>query len=60
MFVSSQVLLNNKKPCTEAAGSKKIEVKTDADSVLEMQRINEQFEELDNRLNVVLGNILVN
>jgi hypothetical protein len=49
-----------KNPAPKAAGSKKIEVKTDADSVLEMQRINEQFEELDNRLNVLLGNILVN
>jgi NAD/NADP transhydrogenase beta subunit len=37
-----------------------LENKTDADSVLEMQRINEKFEELDVRLNVLLGNTLVN
>ena len=30
------------------------------DSLLEMQMINEKFEELDDRLNVLLGNILVN
>ena len=32
----------------------------DADSICEMQRINENYEELDDRLNVLLGNILVN
>lgn len=37
-----------------------LEDKTDADSVREMQQINEKFEELDDRLNVVLGNTLVN
>jgi hypothetical protein len=37
-----------------------LEVKTDDDSVREMQRINEKFEELDDRLNVLLGNTLVN
>jgi hypothetical protein len=37
-----------------------LENKTDPESLLEMQRINEKFEELDDRLNVVLGNILVN
>lgn len=37
-----------------------LEVKTDDDSVREMQMINEKFEELDDRLNVLLGNILVN
>lgn len=37
-----------------------LENKTDADSLSEMQRINEKFEELDDRLNVLLGNILVN
>jgi hypothetical protein len=34
--------------------------KTDADSVLEMQRINEKLEELTDRLNILLGNTLVN
>jgi len=37
-----------------------LENKTDADSVSEMQRINEKFEELTDRLNFVLGNILAN
>jgi hypothetical protein len=37
-----------------------LEDNTDADSVLELQRINEQFEELTDRLNVLLGNTLVN
>ncbi len=37
-----------------------LETKTDEDSVLELQRINEKFEELTDRLNVLLGNILVN
>ena len=37
-----------------------LENKTDAESVNEMQRINEKFEELTDRLNVLLGNILVN
>jgi len=37
-----------------------LEAKTDADSVLELQRIKEKFEDLDDRLNVLLGNILVN
>lgn len=37
-----------------------LETKTDAESEREMQRLNEKFEELDDRLNVVLGNILVN
>jgi hypothetical protein len=37
-----------------------LENNNDADSFLEMKRINEKFEELDNRLNVLLGNILVN
>jgi len=37
-----------------------LETKTDAESEREMQRLNEKFEELDDRLNVLLGNILVN
>ena len=37
-----------------------LENKTDAESILELQRINEQFEELTDRLNVLLGNTLVN
>jgi len=37
-----------------------LENKTDADSLLELQRINKKFEELTDRLNVLLGNILVN
>ena len=37
-----------------------LETKTDAESLCEMQRINEKFEELDDRLNILLGNILVN
>jgi len=37
-----------------------LENKTDVESVREMQIINEKFEELTDRLNVVLGNTLVN
>ena len=37
-----------------------LEDKTDEESVYEMQMINEKFEELDDRLNVLLGNILIN
>ena len=37
-----------------------LENKTDAESVSELQIINEKFEELTDRLNVLLGNILVN
>ena len=38
-----------------------LENKTDDDdSVLELQKINEKFDELTDRLNVVLGNTLVN
>jgi hypothetical protein len=37
-----------------------LETKTDEKSVREMQRINEKFEMLTDRLNVLLGNILVN
>lgn len=37
-----------------------LENKTNADSVSEMQKINEKFEELTDRLNVLLGNVLVN
>ena len=37
-----------------------LETKTDAESVRELQIINNKFEELDDRLNVLLGNILVN
>lgn len=37
-----------------------LENKTDAESVRELQMIKEKFEELDDRLNVLLGNILVN
>ena len=37
-----------------------LENKTDAESLREMQRINEKFEELDDRLDVLLGNVLVN
>jgi hypothetical protein len=37
-----------------------LEDKTDAESVLEMQRINEKFEGLDDRLNVLFGNTKVN
>ena len=37
-----------------------LENKTDEDSLSEMQRINEKFEELSDRLNILLGNTLVN
>jgi len=37
-----------------------LENKTDFDSVREMQMIHVKFEELTDRLNIVLGNILVN
>ena len=37
-----------------------LENKTDAESLREMLIINKKFEELDDRLNVLLGNILVN
>ena len=37
-----------------------LETKNDDESLREMQIINDKFEELDERLNVVLGNILVN
>ena len=37
-----------------------LENKRDADSIREMQMIKEKFELLTDRLNVVLGNILVN
>lgn len=37
-----------------------LETETDAESILEMQRINEKFDELNDLLNVLLGNILVN
>lgn len=37
-----------------------LEAKTDAASLSEMQRINEKFEELTDRLNVLLGNVLMN
>ena len=37
-----------------------LETKTDEDSLSEMQKINEKFEELTDRLNVLLGNTLVN
>ncbi|MBE0572383.1 MAG: hypothetical protein IH618_12640 [Ignavibacteriaceae bacterium] len=37
-----------------------LENKTDAESLSEMLRINEKFEELDDRLNVLLGDVLVN
>lgn len=37
-----------------------LEEKADDDSVREMQMISEKFEELDDRLNVLLGNTLVN
>ena len=37
-----------------------LENKTDEDSLREMQRINEKFQELTDRLNVLLGNTLVN
>jgi hypothetical protein len=37
-----------------------LENKTDADSVRELQIINNKFEELTARLNVLLGNTLVN
>ena len=33
---------------------------TNCDSLCEMQIINDKFEELDDRLNILLGNILVN
>jgi len=36
-----------------------LETKTDAESVREMKMINEKFEELDDRLNVLLGNTLL-
>ena len=34
-----------------------LEIKTDKKSILEKQKINQKFKELDNRLNVLLGNI---
>ena len=37
-----------------------LETKTDEESILEKQKINQKFKELDNRLNGLLGNILVN
>ena len=37
-----------------------LENKTDVDSVRELEEINNQFELLTDRLNVLLGNILVN
>jgi hypothetical protein len=37
-----------------------LENKTDAESLSEMQIINEKFDELNDRLNVLLGKILVN
>jgi hypothetical protein len=37
-----------------------LETKTDAESILELEEINNKFEELDDRLNVLLGNTLVN
>ena len=37
-----------------------LETKTDEDSVRELNQINQQFELLTDRLNVLLGNILVN
>lgn len=37
-----------------------LEIKTDKKSISEKQKINQKFKELDNRLNVLLGNILVN
>ncbi len=36
-----------------------LDTKTDEDSVREMQMINKKFEELTDRLNVLLGNTLV-
>ena len=37
-----------------------LENKTDKDSVQEMHMVKNKFEELDDRLNVLLGNRLVN
>jgi len=37
-----------------------LESKTDNKSILERRMINENFEELDERLNVVIGNTLIN
>lgn len=37
-----------------------LETKTDEDSIRELKEINNQFELLTDRLNVLLGNILVN
>ncbi len=37
-----------------------IETETDEESLREKQKINQKFKELDNRLNVLLRNILVN
>ena len=37
-----------------------LETKTDSDSVRELSEINQQFELLTDRLNILLGNILVN
>jgi hypothetical protein len=37
-----------------------LEEKTDRGSLCEMQRINEKFEELDDRLNVLTGRISIN
>ena len=37
-----------------------LETKTDANSIREMDEVNQQFELLTDRLNVLLGNILVN
>lgn len=53
--------LKIKNPATEAAeATKKLGVKTNCDSLLKIQMINEKAELLDDRLNVLLGNILVN
>ena len=38
----------------------KIETKTDAESLREKNEINQEFELLTDRLNVLLGNTLVN
>ena len=37
-----------------------LEVKTDEESIRELQEIDAEFEELTDRLNIVLGNTLVN
>ena len=41
-------------------GKIKTQSKTDAESIRELEEINNKFIEIDDRLNVLLGNTLVN